>query len=237
LEPTVSYTQQLHQLQQMDSQIDALSARLEEIAASLTESPALKSAKAAFSQADATYRRLKATMTDLELEVKGLQQKIAQHEERLYSGKVTNPKEASAMQDEVAASKRWLARREEDLLEVMIQYDEVEATYLAGQDVLAQVQTQWEADQSDLLAEQAKKQGALKTLTRSRAALTQLIERSDLADYERARRKLGGVGLAEVEDGLCLACRVMLSSRMVQMALMENRLYYCDSCGRIIHIL
>ncbi len=233
----MSNTQQLHQLQQIDNQIAAITARLDEIAASLVESAALKSAKAAFDEAETTYHKTKALMTDLELEVKGLQQKIAQNEQRLYSGKVTNPKEASALQDEIASNKRWLAKREEDLLEVMIQYEEAEATYQEREERLAQVQAQWEAKQAELLAEQGERQSELEALSKSRASLAQLIDQEDLADYERLRRKLGGVALAEVEDGTCLSCGVMLSSRLVQLAQSNNQLYYCDSCGRIIHIL
>jgi predicted nucleic acid-binding Zn-ribbon protein len=233
----VSNTQQLHQLQQIDNQITAITARLDEIAASLVESTALKSAKAAFDEAETMYHKTKALMTDLELEVKGLQQKIVQNEQRLYSGKVTNPKEASALQDEVASNKRWLAKREEDLLEAMIQYEEAEATYQEREEGLGQVETQWEAKQADLLAEQAERQSELEVLSQSRATLAQLIDQGDLADYERLRRKLGGVALAEVEDGTCLSCGVMLSSRLVQLAQSNNQLYYCDNCGRIIHIL
>lgn len=233
----MSNTQQLHQLQQIDNQIAAITARLREIAASLVESVALKSAKAGFNVAEATYRQTKILMTDLELEVKGLQQKIAQNEQRLYSGKVTNPKEASALQDEIASNKRWLAKREEDLLEAMIQYEEAEARYQEQEESLSQVRAQWEAKQADLLAEQAERQSELETLSKSRVTLAQLIDREDLADYERLRRKLGAVALAEVEDGTCLSCGVMLSSRLVQLAQSNDRLYYCDNCGRIIHIL
>ena len=54
----MSYTQQLHQLQQIDTQIQFVKARLAEILANLVESEALKSAKVAFDRADRVLVRL-----------------------------------------------------------------------------------------------------------------------------------------------------------------------------------
>ena len=73
----MSYTQQLHQLQQTDSRIDAIKKRLREIAANLVESEALKSDRIALKQAETTYHQCQAVMTDLDLEVEGVQKKIA----------------------------------------------------------------------------------------------------------------------------------------------------------------
>ena len=79
----MTYAQQLYQLQQIDSQIDAARHRLKEIEANLVESAALKSARAELAQAEQTLNTCKAVMTDLDLEVKSLQQKTGRHEERL----------------------------------------------------------------------------------------------------------------------------------------------------------
>jgi len=233
----VSHTQQLHQLQKMDSQILTIRRRLAEIAGLLVESEALQAAKQATQDAETTYHRAKATMTDLELEVQSLQQKITENEKRLYSGRIASPKEAGNLQDEVAANKRWLVKREEDLLEALISYEESEVAWQTEQERLTQTQTAWQADQSDLLQEREALQLAGKKLLKDRQNLVQFVADGDLAIYERLRKQLGGVGLAEVEDGTCLTCGVMVSSRMVQQAATDNRLYYCDNCRRIIHVL
>jgi len=233
----VSYTQQLHQLQQIDNQIQAVEARLAEIAAHLVESEALKSAKIAFDQADVAYRQARTTTTNLELEVKGLQERIAQNEKHLYSGTMKNPKEAAALQEEIASSKRWLGQREEDLLEAMIESEEAEITRQAQKELLGRIQQEWKTEQINLIQEQEGCQNELETLIKSRAAVAQFIDQGDLASYERLRRKFSGIGLAVVKNGICLSCGVMLSSRFIQQALSDNQLHYCDSCHRIVHIL
>jgi len=78
----VSFTQQLYQLQQFDNQTDAANRRLQEIAASLVESELLKQARAELEGTAAAHSQTRALMNDLDLEVKGLQQKITQHERR-----------------------------------------------------------------------------------------------------------------------------------------------------------
>jgi predicted nucleic acid-binding Zn-ribbon protein len=174
---------------------------------------------------------------DLELEVKGLQQKIEQNERRLYSGKIGSPKEAGALQDEVASTKRWLSKREEDLLEAMITLEEEDIALQERKTHLETVQATWQADQSDLLQEQRALAERFQTLAKSRKTAAKLVPETDLAQYERLRVKLGGVALAEVDDGICLSCGVQLSSRAVQQAQTDNRLHYCDSCQRIIHVM
>lgn len=233
----MSYTKQLHQLQQIDTQMLARAIRLRKIEASLVESEALKTAKEVAQEADETFSQARATATDIELEVKGLQQRIQENEQKLYSGKVTSPKEAGSLQEEVDSSKRWLEKREEDLIEAMIHFEEAEADLEKKQEILKGVQAQWETDQFDLLQEQEDRKAELIRLKASREKVAPFIKKDDLANYERLRKKMKGVGLAEVKAGTCQSCGVMLSSGVIQQARADSQLHYCDSCKRIIHIL
>ena len=233
----MAYTQQLHQLQQLDTQLMNVHKRLTEIAASLVESAALRTVKAAFNDASQEQKATSAVQKNLELEVGTLQQKIAANEQRLYSGKVTNPKEAGSLQDEIASSKRWLTKREEDLLEAMINSESAEETLQEIQSRLTAVRADWEESQSALREEQADLQSKFQTIQKNRAAMAEFIDKRDLTDYEKLRRRLGGIGLAEVENDVCSVCGVMLSSRLVQQARSENRLHFCEMCGRILHVL
>lgn len=233
----MAYTQQLHQLQQTDSQMLATHARLKKIAASLVESDALKMAKQDQAQAESAYRSATSAMNDLDLDVKGLQERISQNEKRLYGGAVTSPKEAGSLQDEIESSKRRLATQEEKLLEAMMDSEAAEADHEEKQAQLTRIQGEWEMDQEDLLREQKEKQAELTSLAKARATLVQFINQKDLAEYDRLRKRGGGTGLAEVKAGSCLSCGVMVSSQRIQQARSDNKLYFCDSCGRIIHVL
>ncbi len=231
-------TQQLYQLQKIDSQIDASNKRLKEIASSLVETEALKLAGGELKAAEAARSQARASMTDLDLEVKGLQQKIIQHERRLYSGKLVNPKEAASLQEEIASTKRWRAKREEDLLEAMIALEEAEAVHQAAQQTYDDTKSNWETDQADLLREQSQLQADIAELSQTRKSIAQFIDAKGLTRYEQLRKKKGGIAVAAVDNGSCLTCGVILSSRLCQQARTDNsKLYYCENCGRIIHII
>jgi len=233
----VSNVQQLYQLQQLDSQVNACRRRLTDIAANLRETEILKSARSVQQAAETACNQARALVTNLDLEVKGLQQKISQNEKRLYSGKLVNPKEAASLQDEIASTKRWLSKREEDLLDAMIELEDAEATLQERQRVFADIQAQWKAEQVELRQEQAKLQTDVQAATDARAKLARLIEQKDLVLYEKLRKQKGGVAVTGVENGNCLMCGVMLSSRLLQQASDDSQLYYCGNCGRIIYLL
>lgn len=231
-------TQQLYQLQKFDSQIDANNKRLKEIASNLVETEALKLAGKELKAAEKAHSQARASMTDLDLEVKGLQQKITRHERRLYSGKLINPKEAASLQEEIASTKRWRTRREEDLLEAMIALEEAEAAHQAAQQTYDDTKSNWETDQADLLREQHQLQADIAELSKTRKSTTQFIDKKVLTRYEQLRKKKGGIAVAAIDNGNCLTCGVMLSSRLCQQARTDDsKLYYCENCGRIIYII
>jgi len=233
----VSNVYQLYQLQQLDSRIDAVNRRLREIAANLVETQALKTAKSEFSAAERVLNQTRTHAVNLDLEVKGLQQKITKHEKRLYSGSISNPKEAASLQQEISSTKRWLAKREEDLLEAMIAQEEAEAVLAEKENTLADIRRQWETDQAELLTEKKSLEAELAQLTADRARQAEFVERRDLTLYETMRQKKGGVAVTGVKDDTCVSCGVMLSQRILQAAADDSTLCYCEGCGRILFIL
>lgn len=233
----MSNVQQLYQLQQFDSKIDAMNRRLKEIAANLVETDAYKAAKSARDVAESALRTCRANTTDIDLDVKSLQQKIAKNEDRLYGGKLTNPKEAASLQEEIASTKRWLAKREEDLLDAMIAQEEAETTFAAQQADFSAVEKQWQAEQAALFAEKKELENTLVALAAERKLLISHMDAADVAHYQKLRVKKGGVAITGVADGNCLSCGVMLSHRIIQQAEDDSTLCYCESCGRILFIL
>lgn len=233
----MSYTDQLYKLQQFDSKIDATKKRLQEISANLTETESLKLARTNVAKSQTAYKQIKVKVTDLDLEVKSIQQKIKQHENRLYSGKLVNPKEATSLQDDITATKQWLEKREEALLELMIEQEEAEEHLETCKETLTKIKAEWEADQANLLAEQTQQQAIIENTKQARLSVAQFINKNHLSQYETLRQQKWGVGVATVQNGNCLSCGVMLSNRLIQQASNASQLHFCDSCGRIIHLL
>jgi predicted nucleic acid-binding Zn-ribbon protein len=111
---------QLLQLQTLDLERDAQYRRLKQVIASLAEPETLRIAAAEVTAAQAVVTRAHARKQDLELEAQTLDAKIASVDERLYSGRVKNPKELSDLQNEVASLRRRRATLDDTLLEAML---------------------------------------------------------------------------------------------------------------------
>jgi predicted nucleic acid-binding Zn-ribbon protein len=233
----MSRTQPLYELQQVDLEIQSVSGRLKEIGATLGENAELKRARKMATDAQAELAKCRAEMHDLDLEVSSLSQKIETNESRLYSGRVTNPKELANLEEELASLKRWREKREEDLLEAMLATEEAEATLSDAQAILTQVSETWGAEQEDLADEQTTLQARLEELGERRRSLIAVVGSEDVATYERLRQRKAGRAVAAVKDGICEGCRMNPPSSQVQHARSGSELEFCNNCGRILHVL
>ena len=181
----------------------------------------------------ATVRREQAR---LEAEVEALDAKAAAEERRAESGRVTSPKELTAIQEEVAGLRRRVATLEDDLLERMETRETLEAE-------LAELADRREA----VVAEQAKVTGArdaavvdiereLEVERRAREATAPRVGERLLALYEQVRARQRGVGAAALVGDTCQGCRMALSP--VELAavrkLPPERVKRCESCRRIL---
>jgi predicted nucleic acid-binding Zn-ribbon protein len=223
----------LYRLQCLDSEGDEKQHRLAEVEATLGESKALQQARRALGHAQSLIQKWMLRQRDLELEIQGLSDKISRSEQRLYGGAVKNPKELTELQAEVAALRRRRKNLEDDLLEAMIEREEAEATHDRAQEHLNETQTQWSAQQADLLGERERLQERLAEIEQARAELLPSIEAGDLVTYQSLRRRKGGLAVAQVRDGACGVCGVAVSPSL-EWQLRQEGLGYCSNCERII---
>jgi len=229
----------LLELQRHDSAVDRLMARRGSLPedARLTE---LADALTAVDQLTAERRGSLATLqreqARLEDEIEMVTSKARREEDRAASGKVTSPKELTAIQEEVAALKRRRATLEDDLLERMEQRETLEGELAeldgrrglitAEQDevtrardaALVEINRELEAEQAARAAVASRVGGELQTL------------------YDQIRRRLGGVAAAALVCDTCQGCRVSISP--VELAavrkLAPETIKRCENCRRIL---
>ncbi|MEK7786995.1 MAG: hypothetical protein AAB658_16450, partial [Chloroflexota bacterium] len=89
----MSRSSTLYRLQTIDTELDLRRAQLAEADAKLADSPAVKKAQAALTAAQANVAAARHKAKEIEAENQSLAAKIAEVEEQLYGGKVTNPRE------------------------------------------------------------------------------------------------------------------------------------------------
>lgn len=225
--------QRLYRLQQLDSERDAAERRLDEIEAELNDDRALRQARHRLEEAQERLQTWQSKQRDLELEIESLSSKTTRSKERLYGGKVTNPKELSDLEAEIASLKRRRQKLEDELLEAMINREEAQGARDEAEAHLQEVESDWSTRQADLKQERKELQQRLEEIGKMRESVVPGLGAEPLAVYERVRERKGGQAVAQIRDGVCSACGVTVPPS-AEWKLREGSMIHCDTCGRIL---
>jgi predicted nucleic acid-binding Zn-ribbon protein len=181
----------------------------------------------------ATVRREQARFED---EVEMVNRKARSEEERAVSGRVTSPKELTAIQEEVAALKRRQDSLEDQLLERMEQRETLEAELaeLAGRrEGIAAEQAEVTKARDAALVEIDRE---LESERAAREAVAPRVGAELRALYDQLRARHGGVGAAALVGNTCQGCRVSISP--VELAAIRKqpaeKVKRCENCRRIL---
>jgi predicted nucleic acid-binding Zn-ribbon protein len=226
----------LHDLQVVDSALDQARARLARIAQQWGRREAVEAAAAARDAAQRELRRRQAEQRDLELEIEKLRGKIKADTDKLYSGRVTNPRELADLAREVEQEQRRLSDREDRLL---LLFDEVEAAQAAAQQAAAayaETEAAWQREQAELATARRELEAEIARLTARREAIVAQVDTASLRLYENLRRTRGGLAVVPVQQRTCQGCRITLPSGEEQRARTSPDLVTCGSCGRILYV-
>jgi uncharacterized protein len=229
----------LLQLQAHDSAIDRLNHRrgsLPEDARLAELADALSAVDQLTAEREGTLATVQRDQTRLEHEIDMVTTKARNEEARAASGRVTSPKELTAIQEEVAALKRRQATLEDELLELMEQRETLEAELAE----LASRRDGFTAEQTEVTkARDAALVEIDRELDAERAARDGVApgvgeELRRLYDQVRARQ--GGIGAAALLGNTCQGCRVSISP--VELAairkLPPEEIKRCENCRRIL---
>ena len=225
----------LYQIQLADSERDAKIQRLAEVEASLVPSDDVARAKQAAVETEQSLAQLRIQLRDLELEISGLNNKLQANQDRLYSGRVRNPKELSNLQEEAAALRRRQSELEDQQLELMIAIEEDEAEFAERRARLLQIETTWREGQASLQAEKATLEADLAELEQDLNEKRARLGAADLAMYDDLRSSLGGVGIALLKRGICQVCGTDVPTGAARAVARGEGLYYCPTCARLLY--
>lgn len=225
----------LYALQEVDSQADAARARLEEIAAHLGDEEALAPLREAVAAWEARRLPLVERQRALESAVEHDRRHVQAEEQKLYGGSIRNPRELEDLQQEVETLKRHLREREDELLAVLGELEEVDAGLAAAQEELARAEAAWRQEQEDLRREQERLAAELTQLEARRDPQARRLAPEALRLYEQLRQSRGGRAVVRVERGTCQGCRITLPMNLLQRARSGMTIVQCSSCGRILY--
>jgi predicted nucleic acid-binding Zn-ribbon protein len=225
--------QQLRRLQDTDMSLAKVERLLAQIASSLGETEALQEIRLAVQSTEVELQRWQTALRDRELEVSSVSGKIRASEDRVYGGRVRNPKELKNLQEELLSLRRRRSNREDAVLEAMLEVEQLGETLGEQRETLARAQSEWQAEQKALLAAQAKLEAQQSGLLVQREEQASVVG-PDLQLYEGLRRRKAGQPVALLKDGVCQACGMALPTGEVQRVKYSGELCCCSSCGRIL---
>ncbi|MBN1201592.1 MAG: hypothetical protein JXJ20_07030 [Anaerolineae bacterium] len=224
----------LYRLQRIDLDLDARRQRLREITAELEEDSALRQAQAEVKSLRDALTPQEARITDLNLEIQTVTTQREQFTDRLYGGKVSNPKELQDLQGKVAELKRRRAQLEDKLLETMIKVEELQEALVTATRRLEQVQADLSMGLENLTKEQQRLKREVKDLKADREAAVRAIPADNLELYKTLRSKKRGHAVAVLEGDMCSCCHVSQTTVLVQQVRQGQEMVMCASCGRIL---
>lgn len=187
-------------------------------------------------QSETQLSDLERDLRKQEQEVELVQTRRTRDEDRLNSGVVTNPKDLTSLQNEIAALDRRIATLEDDELELM---ETLEAAQGAANEV-ADLIRKAEADRDEFITSRdqqiAEFDTKRATINTDREGLIPHITDEVAALYQKLAAQYGGLAVAALERGRCGACRLELNPADVREVLAKpaDDIVRCPECSRIL---
>jgi predicted nucleic acid-binding Zn-ribbon protein len=231
----MSELQTLFQLQELDLRSEERNAELQEIESGLGETDELIQARGRVETLRGLLHDQEQRLRELEWDAAEQNRHVAQDEQKLYSGRVRNPKELEDIQRDVQQYRARLSQIEDRELQLMTDVEATQADLQRAQAELARVRADWEARQRELGSRQSAVGEALAALRHDRRRLTAEIGSANLSLYEKLRREKRGRAISRIERGTCLGCRIALPMGLAQKVRADRDMVFCPSCGRILY--
>lgn len=231
-------TSRLYELQRIDIALGNALARRH----SLNDGAPQRAALALAVEREQMVRHMAATVQGrlraLELEIQSLVAKRARLEADMYSGRIGNPKELSAMHEDAASLGRHKARLEDEVLGLLEQAEGLDREQRDAQVALATAESDLARTLDAYRRQVEATDQEVADLTARRHGLAAELDEELLRRYERLREQKGGVAVVAVRGGVCDGCHVVIPHRLVTRLQRDpDMIAACDGCGRILAVL
>jgi len=230
----MSLAGQLYKLQQVDLELQRKQQELSEIESRLSDDKALVAAESKRASQKEQLEDARKKQKNAEWELEDLQEKVRQIDSKLYSGKTKDPKELINLEKEVKGLKSQIRPKEDALLGLMSQVEEIEAEVKTTSEEVERLKREWEQSQDTLGQRKSEVEAVLAKLEGERNGLAQQIDPEVLNTYERLRLTRGQA-VVKVERGKCQGCHITVSTSQWQKA-RAGDLIQCNSCSRILYL-
>jgi hypothetical protein len=230
----MSLTGQLYKLQQLDLELQSKQQELSDVEHQLSDNKALVVAESNLASQKEQMEDARRKQKSSEWELEDLQEKLRRIDSKLYSGTTKDPKELVNLEKEVRGLKSQIGPKEDALLGLMSQVEEIEAKVKTTTEELARLKREWEQRQETFGPRKSEIETVLAKLRGDRNGLAKQIDSEAFNTYERIRLTRGQA-VVKVERGKCQGCHITVPTSQWQKA-KAGDLIQCNSCSRILYL-
>ncbi|MEA1872073.1 MAG: C4-type zinc ribbon domain-containing protein [Chloroflexota bacterium] len=221
-------------MQQLDLELQRKQQELSEVEHQLSDSETLVVAESKLASHKEQLEDARRKQKSSEWELEDLQEKVRQIDSKLYSGTTKAPKELVNLEKEVRGLKGQIRPKEDALLGLMSQVEEIEANVKTTTEEIERLKREWEQRQETFGQRKSEIEALLARLKGDRSGLAQQIDSEALNTYERIRLTRGQA-VVKVERGKCQGCHIAVPTSQWQKA-KAGDLIQCNNCSRILYL-
>jgi len=231
----MSLAKRVFELQQLEFSIQDHIKQLEDMDLRIRHNDQFAQAEAGLKEAEHERDGIQKQYKELDAEAETLRSQIKQISDKLYGGKIKNPKELVGYEQEATLIKASLDKKDDMLLDMMEKLESGRAGIRKLQEACKIAQSAWESEKIELRTQVDVAKKELSELERKRSEMLASIDKDALAVYEGVKARKGQA-VVKVEQGRCMGCRVTLSVSEMQHA-RGNAIVTCGNCGRILYLI
>src|ERR1700722_8718008 len=169
----------------------------------------------------------------LEGEIQANEQKISKLKTQMLDAKTNDI--YRAFQHEIDFCQQEIRRHEDRILELMTESEPLETAVKASEAALATEKKQVEEEKKKAREKTAADQKEIDGLSQERKQILSEMDPKIASEYERIRKGRAGVAIAEVVQGRCSKCNMLLRPQFLQELKRGDAVMVCESCRRMLY--
>ncbi len=169
----------------------------------------------------------------LEDDIKIFEEKMGRLRDQMHEAKTNE--QYRAFQHEIEFAQAEIRKLEDRILDRMSEAETLEKNVKTAEAALKEEMAEVEREKKVTRERTDADRAELKENERKRAATASGVAPATLQDYERIRKHRGGIAIAQVRDGRCMACNVILRLHFYQQVRNNDDVLTCEACGRILY--
>jgi hypothetical protein len=169
----------------------------------------------------------------LEGEIQTCEQKISKLKTQMMEAKTND--QYRAFQHEIDFCQQEIGRHEDRILVLMTESDPLDKAVKTAESALSTEKKQVEDEKAKARERTAVDQKEIDGLMQERKKILGEMDPKIASEYERIRKGRAGVAIAEVVQGRCSKCNMLLRPQFLQELKRGDAVMVCESCRRMLY--